>query len=208
METRPADDTADKFEVPEGFEVALVANDEIAHDIFSMTLDDLGRPVVSGPGYIKTLIDKDRDGRFESSVVWAPLPKQGAQGLWREGNDLYWVGDGGLWKSVDANGDLMGDGQPMRVLNLPTGGEHDAHAIRRGPDGFWYLTAGNFAKGIAALANDNVAPVQKPRAERYGGSVLTSRHAAFGVTDFAISMTLIFCPMVSSRPMIAMMNGI
>nr|AGC71383.1 glucose/sorbone dehydrogenase-like protein [uncultured bacterium A1Q1_fos_1815] len=163
-ETRPTDDTADKFEVPEGFEVTLAANDEIAHDIFSMTLDDLGRPVVSGPGYIKTLIDKDRDGRFESGVVWAALPKQGAQGLWREGNELYWVGDGGLWKSVDANGDLMGDGQPMRVLNLPTGGEHDAHAIRRGPDGYWYLTAGNFAKGIAALANDQAAPVQKPRA--------------------------------------------
>ena len=36
--------------VPEGFEVSLYADDVLAHDIFSMTVDAQGRVVVAGAG--------------------------------------------------------------------------------------------------------------------------------------------------------------
>ncbi|MFN7626441.1 MAG: hypothetical protein ACK5PZ_06390, partial [Pirellula sp.] len=129
-----------------------------------MTLDGSGRPVISGPGYLRTLIDDDDDGIYDRAISWTKEIKQGAQGLWSEGRTLYWVADGGLWKSEDSNGDLVADRGATRVLELPTGGEHDAHAVRRGPDGFWYLVAGNFASTVSKLANDASAPITRARA--------------------------------------------
>jgi glucose/arabinose dehydrogenase len=152
------------FEVPDGFVVQQVADDSLVHDAFCMSLDSRGRPLVSGPGYVRTLLDEDRDGRFEKGVDWAKLPQSGAQGLWSEDSTVYWVGDRGLWRSDDRNGDLRGDGQPTLVKKLPTGGEHDAHAIRRGPDGWWYLIAGNYADDIQSLQKTSDPFIVKPRA--------------------------------------------
>lgn len=152
------------FTVPDGFSVTRVADDALAHDCFCMTLDASGRPVISGPGYLKTLVDENGDGVYDRGVAWTEGIKQGAQGLWSDGKILYWVTDGGLWRAEDSNGDLVADRSPTRVLELPTGGEHDAHAIRRGPDGYWYLVVGNFASAIGQLANDNTAAVTRARA--------------------------------------------
>ena len=151
------------FTVPDGFSVQKVADDSLVHDCFCMTLDGLGRPVVSGPGYIRTLLDDNSDGKFDRSVLWSNLPKQGAQGLWSEGIKLYFVSEGGLWMTEDSNGDLVADANAKRVLDLPTGSEHDTHAIRKGPDGFWYLIAGNFARDISKIQNDPNSPVQRGR---------------------------------------------
>jgi putative heme-binding domain-containing protein len=151
------------FSVPDGFVVQRVADDSLAHDCFCMTLDSMGRPVLSGPGYLRTLLDDDGDGIYDASVPWTKEIQQGAQGIWAEGRWVHWVADGGLWRSEDTNGDSIGDTRPVRLLELPTGGEHDAHAIRRGPDGFWYMIAGNFAANLSKLANDPAAPVTRPR---------------------------------------------
>jgi hypothetical protein len=43
------------FSIPDGFRVSQAAGDSLAHDCFCMTLDGAGRPVVSGPGYLRTL---------------------------------------------------------------------------------------------------------------------------------------------------------
>ena len=151
------------FTVPDGFSVQKVADDSLVHDCFCMTLDGLGRPVVSGPGYIRTLLDDNSDGKFDRSILWSNLPKQGAQGLWSEGIKLYFVSEGGLWMTEDSNGDLVADANAKRVLDLPTGSEHDSHALRKGPDGFWYLIAGNFARDISKIQNDPNSPVQRGR---------------------------------------------
>ena len=157
------------FSLPDGFRVTRAADDALAHDCFCMTLDSKGRPVISGPGYLRTLLDDNADGVFDRAVEWTTSIKAGAQGLWVEKNTLYYVSDGGLWKSQDNNGDSVADTAPTRVLELPTGGEHDSHAIRRGPDGYWYLMVGNYAGSISKINNDPQAPVsaslgQRPRA--------------------------------------------
>ncbi len=157
-------DQALPLAVPDGFRVQLVADDRLAHDAFSMTIDAKGRPIVSGPGYIRTLFDRNNDGIFDSSEMWSSSIREGAQGLWYEEDRLYWVADKGLWTARDANMDGKADTPPSKLLNFPTGGEHDAHAIRRGPDGWWYLMVGNFANGIQAIKNDPNAPVERPRA--------------------------------------------
>src|SRR6188768_3980670 len=74
-----AADDALGVRVPEGFEVSLYADNELASDIFSMTIDSLGRVVVSGPGYVRILIDADGDGRAETFKQFADGPASGAQ---------------------------------------------------------------------------------------------------------------------------------
>ncbi len=64
------------FEMAEGFHVTTAAGDELVHDCFCMTTDGLGRPVVSGPGYIKTLIDDNQDGIYDRAIVWSTIPQQ------------------------------------------------------------------------------------------------------------------------------------
>lgn len=126
--------------VARGFQVSLFADSQFANDIHAMTLDAQGRVVVTGPGYIKTLLDEDEDGQAEAAVLFAPV-RQG-QGLCFEGTSLYFVGDDGLYKFTDADGDGVADGPGEAILPLGTA-EAGAHALRKGPDGWWYLIGGN-----------------------------------------------------------------
>ena len=159
----PADDALG-VRVPDGFEVSLYADDELAHDIYSMTVDAFGRVVVSGAGYVRILIDADNDGRAESFKEYSSEPKSGAQGMFFYGRDLICLGDAGLLRYTDRDGDDKADGAPQVFVKLNSGGEHDAHAIRKGPDGWWYLICGNMA-GVNEKYNTLPnAPVKTPRA--------------------------------------------
>lgn len=151
-------------QVPEGFEVTLYADDELAHDVYSMTIDSLGRVVVSGAGYVRILVDADNDGRAETFKEYASEPKTGAQGMYFHGRDLICLGDQGLQRYTDRDGNDQIDGPPQVFVKLHCGGEHDAHAIRKGPDGWWYLLNGNMA-GVNEKYNALPRPpVAQPRA--------------------------------------------
>jgi putative membrane-bound dehydrogenase-like protein len=160
-----ADDLAAGVRVPAGFEVTQYAGDELAHDIYSMTVDSRGRVVVSGAGYVRILIDADADGRADAFREFADGPRSGAQGLFFDGHDLLCTGDGGLIRYRDTNGDDHADGPPEMLLKIKTGGEHHAHAIRRGPDGWWYVIAGNDT-GVTAeiITRPQTSPVRMPQA--------------------------------------------
>src|SRR5687767_1917925 len=54
-----------------GFQVSEYASQDLADDIYAMTLDAKGRPVVTSRGYIKTLEDTDGDGRADESKLFA-----------------------------------------------------------------------------------------------------------------------------------------
>ncbi len=150
--------------VPAGFSVSLVADDELAHDVFCLTVDQRGRPVVSGPGYVRTLIDQDGDGRAESYLQFADGPATGAQGLAFDGTDLLCIGDAGLLRYRDRDEDGRADGPPEVLMRLKTGGEHYTHSIQRGPDGWWYIIAGNFTGMTAEQVTEPTSPVRIPAA--------------------------------------------
>jgi putative membrane-bound dehydrogenase-like protein len=152
------------LKVPEGFEVTEYAGDGLAHDIYSMTLDSHGRVVVSGPGYIKILIDTDGDGQADKARRFADGPASGAQGMCFVGNDLICTADEGLIRYKDANGDGKADGPPETFLKLPTGGEHNAHAVRRGPDGWWYVICGNTSEIDHRYITLPTSPIKTPHA--------------------------------------------
>jgi putative membrane-bound dehydrogenase-like protein len=148
---------------PKGFEVTRFAGDALAHDIHSMTIDASGRIVVSGPGYVKILVDHDGDGRADFARDYADGPATGAQGMYFMGRDLLCTGDEGLIRFQDKNGDDRADGPPETFLKIKTGSEHHAHAVRRGPDGWWYVIAGNFSEVTSGYATDPASPVRNPR---------------------------------------------
>ncbi|MFN0051181.1 MAG: PVC-type heme-binding CxxCH protein [Planctomycetales bacterium] len=156
------------LKAPPGFKITRYADDALAHDIFSMTIDTAGRVVVSGPGYVRILIDSDGDGIADRTKDFASGPQSGAQGLYFHGRDLFCTGDDGLICYFDKNGDDKADGPPEVFLKIKTGSEHHAHAVRRGPDGWWYLIAGNFADVSSGHATEPTSPVRNP----HGGVIM------------------------------------
>lgn len=151
-------------QVPDGFEVTEFAGDELAHDIYSMTIDSQGRVVVAGAGYVKILIDNDGDGEADQAKLFSEFPKNGAQGMYFHGRSLICIGDGGMLRLKDADGDDKADGPPEVFLKLKTGGEHDFHSVQLGPDGWWYVIAGNNAGLNSKFATLATSPVTSPRA--------------------------------------------
>ncbi|MBX7168681.1 MAG: hypothetical protein K1X74_20260, partial [Pirellulales bacterium] len=146
--------------VPDGFTVTRVAGDDLAHDIWCLTLDERGRIVVGGPGYIRRLEDADGDGVSDLATQLATFDKGGPQGLCYFDGVLYHVGPGRLGTLRESQ---QGDAQPAINLQFRSSGEHGPHAIVPGPDGCLYLVCGNDAdpgKGVmreSALAEPPVA---------------------------------------------------
>jgi putative membrane-bound dehydrogenase-like protein len=161
---RALSDDAANLQVPPGFIVTQYADDRLAHDIFSLTIDSFGRVVVSGPGYVRILIDSNDDGVADSYKQFADGPASGAQGMCFRGRDLICTGDGGLIRYRDANADDRADGPPDVFLKLKTGGEHNAHAVQRGPDGWWYVILGNDAGVTSSYIKLKSSPIKEPRA--------------------------------------------
>ncbi|MDA7908865.1 hypothetical protein N9B68_00065 [bacterium] len=155
---------ADGIEVQSGYKITRVATDKIASNIFCMAVDPDGRVFVSGPGYIKVLVDSDGDGVFENSTLFSDRLKSGAQGMAFDRAELLCTGDGGVWKFSDVDRDGVADGPPKKMLAIKTGGEHDAHAIRKGPSGWWYLIAGNGTPNLPEYNSMLSTPVKNPRA--------------------------------------------
>lgn len=148
------------LKVPPGFQVTEYADSKLANDIYCMTVDPHGRIVVSGRGYIRALVDDDGDGKADRAIDVAHEPKDGAMGLLWEGDTLYVTGDGGLRRFRIKDGKAAGPSELIRKMK--TGGEHTAHAIRRGPDGWLYVLCGNNAGIDRSFAQTPASPVKNP----------------------------------------------
>lgn len=181
------------LKAPVGFEVRLFADDELAHDIHCLTIDSRGRIAVAGNGFIKLLTDSDADGVADKSELFAEGPAIGVQGMYWHGPDLLAVGGEGLLRYRDRNGDDKADGPPDVLLKIKCGGEHHAHSIQRGPDGWWYLIAGNDTGIDAKYVSLPTAPIKQPVAgvlyrlkpDLSGGEVVT--HGLRNSYDFAFN---------------------
>ncbi len=161
------------FRLPEGFACQPYADASVVTDVSCLTIDARGRVVVSGPGYIKTLMPDPKAPadapRPLQAVTFSSLPKSGAQGLCFVGDTLYATGDGGVWRFRDADGDGVADGAPEAlVTGLMTGGEHGVHAIVHGPDGWLYVIGGNDSGISEKLNTIPQAPIQRVS----GGAIL------------------------------------
>jgi len=160
-----------RFSAPGRFRIEQVADDRLAHDIFALTLDARGRVFVSGPGYIRRLIDRDGDGVFDAtrdfcddSAGRGAGPERGCQGMVFHDGALYTTGGQGLERYDDRDSDGVADGPPTLLLPLATGGEHTSHALRIGPDGRLWFLGGNYCR----LPHDRVGAFS-PVPHHYAG---------------------------------------
>jgi putative heme-binding domain-containing protein len=150
------------LKIPPGFEVTEYCDSRLANDIFSMTLDPQGRIVVSGRGYIRLLLEDNISGKANRAIDLGSGPKEGAQGLLWEGSWLYFMADGGLHRyRIHPAGDRT-EGPPELIRVMKTGGEHCAHAIRRGPDRWLYVLCGNTTGIDKSFAQHPGSPIENP----------------------------------------------
>ncbi|MDG2223871.1 MAG: c-type cytochrome [Rubripirellula sp.] len=153
-----------EIQMAPGLRIQRIAGHDMVPDCTNLTVDAQGRIIASGPGYIRMLT---LDDKRESVSTVDPLldrPPHGAHGLCIENDMLYFVGDDGVWRMQDTDADGMVDSPPTRMLEIKTGGEHDAHALRKGPDGYWYLLAGNKTANMFQSQNVKTTEVPNPRA--------------------------------------------
>ena len=147
------------------FTIAKVAGSKEADNIFSMALDGDGHVLVSSRGYIRRLRDTDGDGFLETSELVYRGPGSGCQGMLVVDSTLYYSGGRGVEKiPLPAAGAEPFAGKAELVLPCAAGGEHNAHALRRGADGFLYLLGGNFVKLDLKRVQGGVSPVVSPYA--------------------------------------------
>ena len=145
-----------------GFSFQQFSDENLANDIWTMTINPRGEVVVSGPGYISTLLDTDKDGRADRAERFATT--KGAMGLAFDpsGKQVLVMGDGWLSEYRDENLDRIADGPPRKILPFQSG-EHGGHAIKRGPDGWWWVLGGNDA-GFSSQHDSSNSYGRKPSA--------------------------------------------
>jgi putative heme-binding domain-containing protein len=155
-----ADEPNHGFKVPPGFKVELYAGDALATDIHNLTIDAQGRVVVASKNYVKALVEKD--GKADHAVLLSTLPKSGAHGMYFDGNELVANGDGGI-RRFPASADTIKK-LPQAYFSSKNDGEHSTNAIVKGPDGWFYMIAGNDAGITADFVNSKTSPIKTPTA--------------------------------------------
>ncbi len=148
--------------VPPGFRVSLYADQDLANDIYAMTLDADGHVVVTSQGWVKRLLDAKGSGKADRAEVIAPTAT-GGMGMCFDGGDLYFCGDG--WFSRYRAGKQKGTLEPKPDRFVPlVFAEHGGHAMRKGPDGWWYVIGGNDSGIDQRHVTRPDSPVKKPQA--------------------------------------------
>ena len=147
--------------VPAGFEIQRVAQPPLVERPIVADFDERGRLYVADssgsndkveqqladkPHRIVRLEDRDGDGVFDTSVVFADrmmLP-QGA--MWFDGS-LYVAAPPSIWKLTDTDDDGVADQRDEWFQGKTlTGCANDLHGPYLGPDGWIYWTKGAFAR--------------------------------------------------------------
>lgn len=171
------------LKLPAGFKVEEVCGPDLANDIYGLQIDAQGRLVAYGRGYVRQILDGKRSVELVAGMSGGPM------GLLWERETLWVVVDGGLKKYSNVTGREPAKA-PQTVLKIKTGGEHDAHAIRRGPDGKLYLLCGNNAGVNAKTVTSKNSPIANPiagallRFDDDGGNVEVFAHGFRNPYDF------------------------
>jgi putative heme-binding domain-containing protein len=134
----------DQFDMPDGFHIYRAAEPGLTGGSYDLTFDGDGRLLVGDGQNVRRLKDADGDGVYDSQEIIATgLGGRGPQGLLVFGDNLYAVGGDGvqLFSGYKSGGTLKHEGR----LGAPfsTGGDHAAHTLLRGLDGWIYLVTGD-----------------------------------------------------------------
>ena len=156
------------FTVPEGYTLERAAGPPLVNRPITMAFDETGALYVAdssgsnakpaeqnkNPTHrILRLVDRDGDGVFETSTVFADKVSFPEGTMWLDGS-LYVAAPPQIWKLTDTDGDGVAD---QRVVwfdgQTLTGCANDLHGPYAGPDGFIYWCKGAFAEQHHVLAD-------------------------------------------------------
>lgn len=134
----------DQFTLYEGCHIYKVAEPNLTGGSYDLVFDGEGRVLIGDGKNLRRLEDTDGDQIYDQSEVIAEgLGGRGPQGLVVYGDKVYAVGGDGiqLFSGYLAGGKLKHE----RRLGAPfsTGGDHAAHTILRGLDGYIYHVSGD-----------------------------------------------------------------
>lgn len=159
----------DQFRLPPGFHIYKAAPAELTGGTYDITLDGQGRLLVGDGNAVRRLTDTDNDQIYDTQEVIARgLGGRGPQGLLVHGDRLYAVGGDGiqLFSGYLKGGMLRHEGRLGQPFN--TGGDHAAHTVLRGLDGYIYFVCGD---GGGTEGRKHITEASSPVIHERNGSV-------------------------------------
>ncbi|MEE3054486.1 MAG: HEAT repeat domain-containing protein [Planctomycetota bacterium] len=133
-----------QFNLPPGFHIYKAADRSLTGGSYDLVLDGEGRLLVGDGNAVRRIEDTDGDQVYDTTKVIATgLGGRGPQGLVVYGDHLYAVGGDGvqLYSGYKAGGALKRERRLGERFN--TGGDHAAHTLLRGLDGWIYMVSGD-----------------------------------------------------------------
>lgn len=159
-----ANEVSGQFDLAKGLSIHKIATDTEVPDCTCITVDEHDNIFAAGPNYLRMLTLNPTGNSLDSVTVVSRSIGQAAQGLHVQNGQIHYVADGGIW-GFQLGPDNTDQNSPRRKhVTLPTGGEHQAHAIRRGSDNNWYLIVGNDCDSMIKLQNTTSPVIPNPRA--------------------------------------------
>ena len=136
----------DQFVLPKGFHIYRAAESKLTGGSYDLAFDGKGRLLVAEGNSLRRIMDTDHNGVYDTyeTIASGPALKgRGPQGLLVVDDYLYTVsGDGvQLFSGYNSKSVLKHEGRLGAPFN--TGGDHAAHTILRGLDGYIYLVSGD-----------------------------------------------------------------
>lgn len=152
------------FRVPRQFEVQHVASDADVGSVIAMEFNEFGQIVVSTEGgSLQLVYDSNKDGSFDSVRKCCETVRN-VQGIAAISGDLFVTGEGpngnALYRLTDDDQDGFYE-RATKILKIEgTPGEHGAHSVVLGPDGYVYALIGNHASVQSSV--DDSSPYKHP----------------------------------------------
>ena len=159
-----ANDVSRQFHLANGLSIHKIATDTEVPDCTCITIDEHDNIFAAGPNYLRMLTLNSSGNSLDSVTVVSRSIGQAAQGLHVQNGEVHYVADGGIWRFQLGPDNTDLNSPRRKLLTLPTGGEHQAHAIRRAANNNWYLIVGNDCDSMFKLQNTSSPVIPNPRA--------------------------------------------
>jgi hypothetical protein len=158
----------DQFVLAPGFHIYKAAESSLTGESYVMAFDAKGRLLVADGKGVRRLIDKDNDQVYDGYevIIESGLGPRGPQGLLVVGDNLYAVGNDGVqlysgYLAADSGGKVKHERRLGGKFRC--GGDHDAHELVYGHDGWIYFVVGDGAGGNASHVTEKVSsPISQP----------------------------------------------